>query len=318
MKNASNPQLETTRLKAVNSYLRALADKVAEAVPDLGKIRALIDEYAAIDESTSAHSATCRKVNAGHVPGEWLTTGSSSPADRLLYVHGGSWMSGSLEGYRAHAGRLAAETDCAVLNIDYRLAPEHPFPAGLEDCDRAFDWMLENGPDGPGRAGSTFVAGDSAGGNLVLALLLKRRDQNKALPKAAVVLSPATDLTWSSPSIQQRAAVDPILRAERIDTVVHAYLQNAAAVDDPYVSPLFGELSGLPPLMLQAGGAEILYDDSRRFAEKAEAAGIDVFFDTCPDLPHVFQLFAPYLPQASRALRSIGAFVHRGRDERGA
>jgi acetyl esterase/lipase len=318
MENASNPQLETTRLKAVNSYLRALADKVAEVVPDLGKIRALIDEYAAVDASTSVLSATSRKVNAGHVPGEWLTTDSSAPADRLLYVHGGSWMSGSLEGYRAHVGRLAAETDCAVLNIEYRLAPEHPFPAGLEDCDRAFDWMLENGPDGPGRARSTFVAGDSAGGNLVLALLLKRRDQNKALPKAAVALSPATDLTWSSPSIRQRAAVDPILRAERIGTVVHAYLQNAAAVDDPYVSPLYGELSGLPPLMLQAGGAEILYDDSRRFAEKAEAAGIDVYFDAWPDLPHVFQMFAPYLPQASRALRRIGAFVHRGRDERGA
>lgn len=306
---------ESVILSSVNDYLRDLAERVAAAVPDLRKIRRLIDEYACIDPSTSGHVASATPALAGGVPAEWLTTASPPAVDRLLYVHGGSWMSGSLNGYRAHAGRIAEATGCSVLNIDYRLAPEDPFPAGLDDCCQAYEWMLQNGPDGPGPARSAFVAGDSAGGNLILAMLLKRRDESGVLPDAAVALSPATDLTWSSPSIRERAELDPILRPERIETVVHAYLQNQAAVDNPYVSPLFGDLSGLPPLMLQVGDAEILVDDSVRFAEKAEAAGVKVDLDVWPDMPHVFQMFAPYLPAADRALHKIGAFVRLAREK---
>lgn len=309
MTDASDRELEAERLREVHAYLRQLSVRVADAVPDLRRIRSLIDEYASIDGSTAEHDASATRANAGGVAAEWLTNVSSSLVNRLMYVHGGSWMSGSLDGYRAHVGRIAAETRCSVLNIDYRLTPEHAFPAGLEDCDRAMDWMLENGPDGAGTARSIFVAGDSAGGNLILALLLKRRDEGKKLPHAAIAFSPATDLSWSSPSILGRAALDPILRADRIKSVVHAYLQRRAAVDDPYVSPLFGDLTGLPPLMLQVGEAEILYDDSVRFAEKAETAGVDVEIEVWPGLPHVFQMFAPYLPQAGRALSSAGRFL---------
>lgn len=308
--------LESTRLVAVNRYLRDLAERVAGVVPDLDAIRGLIDEYAAVDPSTATHDATAADVRAGGVPAEWLTTATSSTGDRLLYIHGGSWMSGSLEGYRAHAGRLAEVTGCSVLNVGYRLAPEHPFPAGLDDCRTAYRWLLDNGPDGAGAARSVFVAGDSAGGNLTLALLLKLRDGGMPLPAAAVALSPAADLTWSSPSIRERAALDPVLRPERIETVVHAYLQRRAAVEDPLVSPLNGNLEGLPPLMLQLGDAEILYDDSVRFADKARSAGVTVELDVWPGMPHVFQMFAPWLPQAARALSSIGRFVaaHRQAD----
>lgn len=311
MTDPADSELEADRLRKANTHLRQLAGKVAGAVPDLHRIRSLIDEYASIDDSTTEHPASATAVSAAGVSAEWLTVGTSSPTSRLLYVHGGSWMSGSLDGYRSHAGRIAAETECSILNIDYRLIPENPFPAGLEDCDRAMDWMVENGPDGPGTARSIFAAGDSAGGNLILALLLKRRDEGKRLPDAVIAFSPATDLSWSSPSIQGRAALDPILRPDRIESLVHAYLQGRATVDNPYVSPLFGDLAGLPPIMLQLGSAEILHDDSVRFAEKAEAAGVDVELDIWPGLPHVFQMFAPYLPQANRALQAIGAFVRR-------
>jgi len=129
------------------------------------------------------------------------------------------------------------------------------------------------------------------------------------LPDAAIALSPATDLTWSSPSITSRADIDPIIRPQRLDAVVQAYLQNRAPVDDPCVSPLFGELAGLPPLLLQTGEAEVLFDDSVRFADKARQAGVTVNLETWPDMPHVFQMFAPFLPQATRALESIGSFV---------
>ncbi len=320
MSRISNPApgragVESARLSVVNAHLRQLADRVASAAPDLNIIRALIDEYSQVDDSTCKSGASATALRIGHIPCEWLLARNSAPSSRLMYIHGGSWMSGSLQGYRAHAGRLAQETGCSVLNVDYRLAPENAFPAGLEDCDRALDWMLSNGPAVEGAAESTFIAGDSAGGNLILALLLKRRDLGKPLPNAAMALSPATDLTWGSPSITNRADIDPILRPQRLGAVVQAYVQNRAAVDDPYVSPLFGELQGLPPLMLQVGEAEVLFDDSTRFADKAKAAGVAVRLEAWPDMPHVFQMFAPFLPQASGALESIGEFVHHIREK---
>lgn len=302
---------ETRALIEVNSHLRKLADRVAAVVPDLGEVRKLIDEYPAVDASTMEHAATSTAVMADGVPAEWLIAAASSSRDRMLYIHGGSWMSGSLAGYRAHAGRLAEHTGCSVLNVDYRLAPENPFPAGLDDCFTAYCWMLDSGPDGEGPARRVFVAGDSAGGNLTLALLLKLRESELPLPAAAVALSPATDLTWSSPSIRERAVRDPVLRPERIETVVNAYVQRRAALEDPLVSPLYGDLAGLPPLMLQLGDAEILYDDSLRFADKARSAGVTVELDVWPEMPHVFQMFAPFLPAAGRALEGIGAFVRR-------
>lgn len=302
---------ENPRLSAVNAHLERLADEVAASAGDLDSIRRLIDTYAQVDPSVLECPVESRAVRVGNVPCEWLLGATSDASKRLMYVHGGSWMSGTLGGYRAHAGRIAEVTGCSVLNVDYRLAPEHPFPAGLDDCDRVLDWLLHNAPGQKQPAQSIFVAGDSAGGNLVLALLLKRRDLGKPLPDAAMVLSPATDLTWGSPSIASKAELDPVLRQERLSGVVKAYIQDRAAVEDPYVSPLFGELTGLPPLLLQTGEAEVLLDDSVRFADKAEQAGVPVRLDTWSDMPHVFQMFAPYLPEASQALRVIAEFVNR-------
>lgn len=304
---------DNPRLNAVNTHLARLAEDVADCVGDLRGIRRLIDDYSMVDPSVLACPAAAIPVRAGGVAAEWLLSDDGDPSSRLMYVHGGSWMSGSLAGYRAHAARIAAATGCSVLNVDYRLTPEHPFPAGLDDCDQAFDWIMDHGPDRTQPAQSVFIAGDSAGGNLILALLLRRRDLGKPLPRAAIALSPATDLAWGSPSLDNRAERDPVLRPERLNAVVQAYVQDRAAVEDPYVSPLYGELSDLPPVLLQVGDAEVLLDDSVRFAEKLERAGGNAQLDVWPDMPHVFQMFAPFLAEATQALKVIGDFVARYR-----
>lgn len=301
----------TDPLSVVDSHLRKLACDVAlkAKAGDLAAIRQLIDTYSHVDESVPRVHASTRAVYAADVACEWLQSNASDPCSRLMYVHGGSWMSGSLDGYRAHAGRLAEATGCVVLNVDYRLAPEHPYPAGLDDCDRVLDWLMRHGPNGESAPRSLFIAGDSAGGNLVLSLLIRRRDRGAALPHGAIALSPATDLTWSGASLVERAARDPVLRPERLDLIVQTYLQGNATPEHPYVSPLFGDLRGLPPLLIQVGEAEILYDDAARFAHGALQAGVEAKLEAFPEMPHVFQVFAPFLPQAVEALASIGEFL---------
>ena len=298
-------------LSAVNSHLRDLANQVAASAGDLVRIRQLIDTYSNVDPSTGECHASSVPVKAGGIPCEWLIHSDSDTRSRLMYVHGGSWMAGSLEGYKAHAARIATVTGCSVLNIDYRLAPENPFPAGLRDCDMALEWMMQNGPEGKNPPSSIFIAGDSAGGNLILALLVKRHDEGKELPRAAIALSPPTDLAWASESIESRAHMDAVLRPDRLKGVVDVYLQNNSAVQDPYVSPLFGELTGLPPILIQVGEAEVLLDDALRFEKKARHVGTSVTLETWPEMPHVFQMFAPYLPEANQALGQIGDFVKK-------
>ena len=301
--------MASTQLDAVNAHLRNLADRVMATLGDVAEIRRLIDQYAHVDPCTREVEGHTTPVRVHDVPCEWVMADNSDPRSRLLYIHGGSWMSGSIEGYRAHASRLARVSGCTVLTVEYRLCPEHPFPSGLEDCDTVFEWLLNHGPGGTLPATSSFIAGDSAGGNLTLALLLKRRDAGHALPQAAVALSPATDLTWQSRSITERAERDPILRQERISLLVQAYLRGNAEATDPYVSPLYGSFHRIPRLLLQTGEAEILYDDSMRLAEKAKRDGVDVTLSLWPDMPHVFQMFAPFLPEATQALTVIGDFV---------
>ncbi len=300
-------------IEQVNAHLRGIAAAVAQAPGDLALIRSLIDRFSLVDGWPIEPAPPFSPVEVAARPCEWLGVQSGDPRSRLMYVHGGSWMSGTLGGYRAHAARIASTTGCCVLNIDYRLMPEHPFPGGLEDIDAALDWLFDHGPESASAADSVFIAGDSAGGNLILALLLKRRDAGKRLPNAAVSISPATDLTWQSPSITGRADVDPILRPARLDGVVKAYLQGNATPTDPYVSPLFGELSQLPPILLQLGDAELLLDDSVRFHEKILLAGGRSNLDVTPYMPHVFQMFAPVLPEANSALERIGRFVTSNR-----
>ena len=259
------------------------------------------------------------KVNTAGVVGYWFVPHDYDGKNRLLYIHGGSWMSGSVKGWGAFMGRLATATGCAVLFVEYALMPEQPFPAGLKDCLTAYHWLRKNAPSGFNESTFSemdtdhkiFMAGDSAGGNLALACMLSLKDQGCDLPDAALAISPCTDLTASGESMAGCKHIDPIINPDAISPLAQAYVQGVQDHAYPLVSPLFGQLSGLPPLMIQTGEAEVLLDDSRRFAQKAQRAGVEVTLDTWPHMPHVFQGFAPFLPQANQAMEKIKAFFSR-------
>ncbi len=295
----------------VFDHLRAISARALETVNDIDARRRVIDRYFCVHPATSEVRGAWHPARTGHIPLEWVIAGGADPGRRILYMHGGSWISGSPAGYRAFASRLSEAAGAVVLSVDYRLAPEHLFPAGLEDCVQAFQWMRENGPVGQAPAGATFLMGDSAGGNLALAALLKIRDASLPLPSATVAISPATDLTWKSPSLVSRAAVDPIINPKVLPALTSFYLGSRAQPTDPYASPLFGDYSGMPPLFLQVGDAEVLLDDAKRLAEHAAGQGCAVTLDVWDGMPHVFQGFAPFLEEASQATAKIGAFIRQ-------
>jgi monoterpene epsilon-lactone hydrolase len=249
-------------------------------------------------------------LRAGGVPAYWVAASGSSPERRILYLHGGGWVAGGFGSHGSHAARLAAATGCAVLFPEFRLAPEHPFPAALEDARSAYHWMRQHGPDGARPASAVFVGGDSGGGGLALALLLALRDRREPLPAAAFAFSAVTDLTCSGGSMQTRAAHDIVINPKIVPEAAALYC-GAADPRSPLVSPLFGEPAGLPPLLLQVGDAEVMRSDSTRFAERARAAGVDVELEVWPEMFHSFQLCAPVLPEGREALEHVARFVRR-------
>lgn len=300
-----------TPTETVFEHLRAIAVRAFELIHDIEARRALIDQYFKVHPSTGKIVGTWHAVEDGPIPMEWVVAGGADPRRRVLYIHGGSWVSGSLAGYRAFVSRISRASGAAVLSADYRLAPEHPFPAGLEDCVAAYQWMRKHGPEGEEPVEAAFLMGDSAGGNLALASLLKLRDSGLPLPAAVVALSPATDFTCGSPSLVSRAAVDPIINPQVLPALIPVYLGADTPPDHPYASPLFGDYRGMPPMLLQVGDAEVLLDDAVRVAERARAQGCDATLQVWDGMPHVFQGFAPFLPDASDAIEKIGAFIQR-------
>jgi acetyl esterase/lipase len=246
------------------------------------------------------------RTQAGGVPGEWVLAPGSDPDLRLLYLHGGGFVSGSGGFYLPLAAHISEAARCAVLLPDYRLAPEHRFPAGLEDCVRAFGWMTANGPSGPAPAKATFVAGDSAGGSLTLATLLALRDRKLPLPAGGITLSPTTDLTLTSESL--KTVDDPILSA-RAMPVFRAHYLGASNPRNPLASPVFGDYRGVPPLLIQVGEHEMLRDDSVRVARKARSDGVRVKLEVWPGMFHVFQSHDPLLPEGREAVDHIADFM---------
>lgn len=293
----------------MTAHLRSISRRVADCAGDVQAVRAVIEDYSCLDESTRRVDA--RTMESSKPAGEWVLADGCEPGHRLLYVHGGSWMSGSPEGYRPLAARIARRTGCQVFVLDYRLAPENPFPSGLDDCVEAIEWLRHHGPDSGSAARKLVVAGDSAGGNLALAAVLKCKDDGAVLPAAVLALSPAVDLTWQSPSLQTHAGVDPILRPDRLHLVSEAYVQGSERMDHPYVSPLFGDFTGLPRALIQVGDREVLLDDARRLSARMEEQGIGVELQIYEQMPHVFQVFAPAVAAADDAVDRIGKFVRR-------
>ncbi len=242
-------------------------------------------------------------VSAAGVPCEWVLPPGLPPARVLLYLHGGGWITGWGNTHRRLLARRAAASAARGLAIDYRLAPEHPFPAALDDCVAAYRWLLRSKV----LPHDIVIAGDSAGGQLTITTLLARRAAGDPLPAAAVAISPATDLTSDTGRLEHD---DALLSRWAADYMARAYL---AGQDPrlPLLSPVYADLAGLPPLLIQVGKAENLRGGALRLAERASAGGVDVTLEVWPEMWHVWHAFAPYLPEARQAIADIGNFARR-------
>ena len=243
-------------------------------------------------------------VTAPTVPAEWLTPPGARAGTALLYLHGGGYVIGSPRSHRHLAAALGAAAQAPVLLPDYRLAPEHPFPAAVDDAVAAYRWLLGR-PIAPARI---VIAGDSAGGGLTVATLLALRDAGVPLPAAGVCISPWVDLTGSGASYRTRAEADPIVKRASIDGMAAAYLAGKDATM-PLASPLFADLRGLPPLLVHVGDDEVLLDDAAQLAERARKARVDATLEVWDKMIHVWHWFFPILDEGQAAIDRIGAFV---------
>ena len=301
--------------QAVVSSLGAITE-VLKGVPRSGYIPLLrkhMDTMFGDDDS----GAQIISVNAAGVGAEWVLAKGVDSQRRMLYIHGGAYTMGSPRSHRRLTTKFSEMADAAVLAIDYRLMPEHPRMAGVEDCRTAYGWMLDNGPGGQVPASAVFIGGDSAGGNLTLSLIAWIRDQGLRAPNAAVALSPATDSTLDSPSLKGNLATDPMLgplfatltKIPRSLMMWFGWFQNRMRPSDPIISPVFGNLAGLPPVLVQASDAEMLRDDSVRYVNRAVAAGSPVSLQTWSRMVHVWHIYHPQLAEGREAMEEIGKFL---------
>jgi acetyl esterase/lipase len=242
-------------------------------------------------------------VSVAGQPGEWILPAQALKDKVIFYIHGGAFVSGSCLDHRMHVAKFVQGTGIPALLFEYRLAPEHPYPAGFEDCVAAYRWLLAEGvaPD------RVVIAGESAGGTFCLALLLALRDQGLPLPKAGVVLSPLTDFKFTGESHRTKAGV--CLSPPGMNTVCCKYYVGDQDPGLPYISPLYGDLHGLPPIAIYVGDDETLRDDSVRFAEKAQAAGVDVTLKVEQGMVHCYPLLPPFIPESRQAMEEICAFI---------
>jgi acetyl esterase/lipase len=248
----------------------------------------------------------CQPVGAGGVTAEWIY-GPDANEDRVLvYLHGGGYIIGSMRTHRVPLSLLSKASGARVLGLDYRLAPEHPFPAALEDSLAAYRWLLSNGI----KHTNIVIGGDSAGGGLAAATLVALRYAGEPMPAAGILHSGWTDLTNSGGTFISKAEEDPIIDRDMVDNMAMAYLGDKDR-KTPLASPFHADLRGLPPLLMQVGTAEVLLDDSLGFAERAKAAGVDVTLEVWDDVPHVWQMFAPILPEAQQAIDHCGEFIRK-------
>ena len=268
-----------------------------------------VEEYREGFERLSAKvsagtNTTIKQVDANGVPGEMVSADGASEDAVTLYLHGGAYVIGSPKTHRELARRLSAETGGNVLVIDYRLAPENPFPAAVEDAVSAYCWLLETGRE----PGALSIAGDSAGGGLAAATLVSLKDQGIPLPSCGVCISPWVDLEVIGESMSTRAHLDPMVQRDGLVTMAQTYL-NGADPRSPLAAPIYADLSGLPPLLIQVGTRETLYDDAIRLACHAVKAGLKITFEPWDEMIHVWHLFAPLLDEGQQAIEHIGGFV---------
>jgi len=249
----------------------------------------------------------CEPIDIEGIPAEWISSPDINKDHIILYLHGGGYVSGSLNTHRELVSRISRSSRARILQIKYRLAPENPFPAGLEDATKAYQWLIdEQGIP----AGNIIIAGDSAGGGLTLATLLNLRDKSISLPVAGVCLSPWTDLDCTGDSFKKNVKIDFMCTPEGLILDARLYLGDTDP-HDPLASPLYADFHGLPPLLIEVGTDEILYDDSVRVAERAKEHNVEVQLDIWESLGHVFQAFAAFAPEGQKGIEKVGEFVQK-------
>jgi acetyl esterase/lipase len=244
------------------------------------------------------------RVDIGGIEAEWLTPIGRSTEVVILHLHGGGYVSGSAELHRMMTSQLAKSLDARVLAPNYRLAPEHPFPAALEDALEVYRYLLATGCD----PADVVVSGDSAGGGLALALVMKLRGSGVPLPAALVLMSPWTDLELKNPSCTEKAGDEALLTVPVLREWALEYA-GGARLDDPLLSPVNGDFSGFPPMLVQVGSEEILLDDARILAQRAEAAGVHVHLSVWEGLWHVWQVLGPLVPENEASFTELGVFL---------
>ena len=285
------------------AFLRGNAEGLAGQT--IEESRARLDELGAsvpVPEGTTTELVTLAGVPCARIRSAALPAGSTA---RIVYLHGGSYTAGSLTSHRGTMARLAGAAAAEVVGVDYRLAPEHPFPAGLDDAHAVYRAVLDDGT----APHDVVVAGDSAGGGLAAALLLRLRQAGDPLPAGAVLLSPWLDLTLTADAVSAVAGDDPVLRAEALGRSARAYAGDD--LEHPLVSPVLADPAGLPPLLVLVGTAEILLDDSLTFARRAGDAGVQVDLDVGDGLIHVWPAMAG-IPEAEESMARIGTWIrHR-------
>lgn len=301
--------MPSIRARLTNRFLRLTAKSLWKPGVDLAKLRVHV---VGVDRRMGrpTRELITESVEIAGVKATWVGPKALEERGTLLYLHGGAWVIHLPRTYLRFAGELSLLTGMRVLLLDYRLAPEHPFPAAIDDCLAAYRWLLEQGYGQRPLA----IAGDSAGGNLTAITLMRARDARLPLPDCAVMLSPALDITFSGPSVQYNAEADVMFTLGAGDLLPDLYCPGQL-LTNPLISPLFGNWAGLPPLLFHAGSTEMLLDDSVRAQDRANLAGTPAEIKVFINLPHVFQVFR-WLPEARPAVQEIADFIHRNAGRR--
>ena len=293
----------------MQAFLKTRAEQMAAAAdqprPDTAAIRAGADSMAL----PAPEDVTVTAVDAGGVPADWVIAPEADAGRRLLYLHGGGYVLLSALTHRRLAADISRASGCAVLVPDYRLAPEHPFPAAVHDALAAYRWIRENGPDGPSEATSISIGGDSAGGGLAFVTVLNARSSDVPLPNAAFSISAWTDVSNTRPSRESRLGIDPLFTDPALLESFQTQYMAGADTAQPLASPLFGDLTSFPPVYLIVADHEVLLDDTLEFAEKARVANVRTTVSVEPGAIHIYPQLNPDLPESKAAILEIGAFL---------
>ena len=291
--------MSTEQQQALDAILRQTA---FPAGSDVGELRRLLRELTSAQPLPADVTVTAAEL--GGVPAAEITIDGTEPRHVVLYFHGGVYVLGDAVSAAGLAAQIGRRTDATVISVDYRLAPEHPYPAAVDDALAAYQALLDNGT----APSDIAFAGESAGGGLAIATLVSARDHGLPLPAAAYVMSPYADLTLAGTTMDTKSKADPLLSRENLQARIPDY----TAGHDPalaLISPIFADLTGLPPLIIQAGTHEVLLDDAVRLARQAATADVAVTLDITPGVPHVFQAYSPILDEAATALDRAGQLL---------